>query len=85
MLSRFDRLFAGYFATTPGASAAYSGSWPLLILLANSNQAASAMSVRNFERLVVASSAPPSHSVILAKFIVAAVATCWRWVLARPT
>lgn len=51
-------------------------------LLANSPQAASAISVRNFERLVVARLAPPSHSVILTRFIAAAVATCWRWVLA---
>jgi hypothetical protein len=54
-------------------------------LLAKSRQAACAIRVRNFERLVVASSAPPSQSVILTKFIAAAVATCWRWVLARPT
>ncbi len=53
-----------------------------VILLANSRQAACAISVRNFERLVVASSAPLSHSVILTRSIAAAVATCWRWVLA---
>jgi len=58
------------------------GSPALLILLANSHQAAWAISVRNFERLVFASSAPPSHSVILTRFIAAAVATCCRWVLA---
>jgi len=51
-------------------------------LLANSRQAAWAISVRNLERLVFASSAPPSHSVILTRFIAAAVATCCRWVLA---
>ena len=51
-------------------------------LLANSRQAAWAISVRNFERRVVAISAPPSHSVILTRFIAAAVATCCRWVFA---
>ena len=51
-------------------------------LLAGFCQTACAINARNFERLVVARLAPPSHSVILTRFIAAAVTTCWKWVLA---